>query len=85
MRDVLTDREINDIAQVEPGRAQVGEGSTNSTETTDKDSSRSQASPTGTSSASHLRIASVKPGGKVAFEDTDSFESFTGRKAASST
>lgn len=82
MRDVLTDRDVNEIAQIEPGRAQVSEDSTN-TEASDTPSSQSQASPSGTGSASHLRIASVKPGGKVSFEDTDSFESFTGRKATS--
>ncbi|KAI9788213.1 MAG: Altered inheritance of mitochondria protein 24, mitochondrial [Peltula sp. TS41687] len=84
LRDVLTDRDVNEIAQVVPGRVQVGEDSTNP-EATDTPSSESQASTSGASPAGHLRIASVKPGGKVSFEDTDNFEHLTGRKGASST
>lgn len=82
MRDVLTNRDVDEIAQVEPGRVQGGGDSTDS-EASHSHSSHSQASQASTSSASHLRIASVKTDGKVSFEDTDNFESFTGKKAAS--
>ena len=80
LNDVLTTRDVNEIADVEPGTA-------SRTVTMERRQDQAKGVDAGVDRKdqlksdvpTHLSVASIGPGGKVSFKDTDDFKELGGR------
>ncbi|KAI9882581.1 MAG: hypothetical protein M1823_005670 [Watsoniomyces obsoletus] len=82
LRDVLTNRDVDEIAHAEPGAVQAAVRHAQNA-TTEKDA-KSGPADENRSSTPHLRVASVQRDGKVQFQQADDFQAFTQKGSTAS-
>ncbi len=82
LRDVLTNRDVDEIAQAEPGAVQAAVRQAQ-TPVTEKDAKPGRANESA-SSTPHLHVASVQRDGKVQFQHANDFQVFTPKSSTAS-
>ena len=80
LKDVLTTRDVNEIADVEPGTTSPSVTLARRRDLTkDSTAEDGRTNQTRLDFPTHLSVASVGPGGKVTFKDAEDFKGLGGR------